>query len=174
MGNRIFLLSDTHFFHDNILSFKREDGTPLRPFSTIEEMNETLVQNWNSVVRNCDKLYALGDVCFKNATAFKSIFSRLNGEKILIKGNHDNLSAACYLEYFKDIRATHPLNGLILSHIPIHPSQKGRYRGNIHGHTHSTTVSDPWYYCVSVEQINYTPIDIEEIFEYYRKGESIV
>lgn len=173
-----FLVSDTHFSHRGIVQFLRSDGvTKERPWDTIEEMDEALVKNWNSVVGPKDKVYHLGDVVI-NRSALK-ILGRLNGEKRLIKGNHDIFRPDEYLEYFTDIRGTHELDNFILSHIPIHPDSLARWcGGNIHGHLHSNRVMkskdgyqwfqhkpviDPRYFCVSVEQINYTPIAFEEV-----------
>jgi len=160
----IFLISDTHFRHANILKFGRKNGERLRPyFDSIEEHDEWLISNWNSVVRPVDKVYHLGDVGFFNITQMDSIFSRLNGEKVLIKGNHDELKASQYLKCFKDIRAYHVLDRLVLSHIPIHPNSIERWKGNIHGHLHDENLKDSRYFNVSVENINYTPIAFEEI-----------
>jgi calcineurin-like phosphoesterase family protein len=166
--SNIFLISDTHFGHVGVTQFLRDDGTKLRPWDNIEEMDEALVSNWNSVVTSKDKVYHLGDVVI-NRKHLKTL-SRLNGEKVLVKGNHDIFRINEYLEHFKDIRAYHILDNLIMSHIPIHPDSRGRFRGNIHGHLHANTVGDPWYYNVSVEQINYTPIPFETVREYYGKS----
>lgn len=163
----IFLISDTHFNHANIITFKNSDGTPLRPFSSIEEMNETLIDNWNRVVGKSDKVYHLGDVAFKNAASLDSVFPRLNGDKVLIKGNHDILKPSVYLKYFRDIRAYHQLDKLLLAHVPIHPASLDRWRGQIHGHLHNNVVNDRKYFNVSVERINYTPISFEQIREYF-------
>lgn len=175
----IFLVSDTHFSHRGIVKFLRADGvTKERPWDTIEEMDEALVKNWNSVVKPKDKVYHMGDVCINRSAL--PIIGRLNGEKRLIKGNHDNFRAEEYLKYFTDIRGTHTLDDFILSHIPLHPTYvKERWKGNIHGHLHSGRVTkpktdwigdgwntydviDPRYLCVSVEQTNFTPISLEE------------
>lgn len=181
--SNIFLISDTHFGQENSWKkFKLEDGvTPLRPFSSTEEMDETMIANWNSVVRPNDKVYHLGDVAMCNKTKLRSIFSRLNGIKVLIKGNHDEDNLSFYAELFKDIRASHLLDKLILTHIPIHAASLLRWRGNIHGHLHSYTVKAPGfvnsqgmimyhdnvddlrYECVSVERINFTPVPFETI-----------
>jgi len=166
--SNIFLISDTHFGHVGVTQFLRNDGTKLRPWDNIEEMDEALVSNWNSVVTPKDKVYHLGDVVI-NRKQLKTL-SRLNGEKVLVKGNHDIFRINEYLEHFKDVRGYHILDNLIMSHIPIHPDSKGRFRGNIHGHLHANTVGDPWYYNVSVEQINYTPIPFETVREYYGKS----
>jgi len=73
------------------------------------------------------------------------------------------------MPYFKDVLATHELGGYILSHIPLHDSQKQRFRGNIHGHIHEKNLPDPWYYNISVEQIDYTPITLEQAQKRYSR-----
>ncbi len=161
--SNIFLIADTHFGHANILKFTKEDGTLLRPgFDDIEHMNEVFIFNWNSVVKPIDKVYHLGDIGFKNATEVGKIMNRLHGEKVLIKGNHDNLKLSQYAQWFKDVRGTHQLAGFILSHIPIHPGSLARWAGNIHGHLHANKIKDDRYINVSVECINYTPIELNE------------
>ena len=162
-----WLISDTHWCHSNILRFRRKDGTPLRPHSTIEEHDQSLIDNWNSVVSPKDKVYHLGDVGFFNVTKFDLVFSQLNGTKVLIKGNHDILKPEQWLRHFKDIRAYHVLDKIVLAHIPIHPVSLERWRGQVHGHLHDGEVGDPKYFNVSVERINYTPINFEEVRDYY-------
>lgn len=146
-------------------------------------MDEALVANWNRVVGPKDKVYHLGDVVI-NRKALK-ILSRLNGEKVLIKGNHDIFRAEEYLEYFKDIRGSHILDKYVMTHIPIHTASIERWSGNIHGHLHSNKVmmhpmdidggrwpwpaEDPRYFCASVENINYTPIAFEEVKQIMRE-----
>lgn len=160
----IFLIGDTHFGHSNILTFKKEDGSLLRPgFDDITDMDETIIRNWNKVVGAKDKVYHLGDVGFKNFTQTSLILSRLNGEKVLIKGNHDNLKLSQYAQHFKDVRAYHQIDKFVLSHIPVHPDSIARWKGNIHGHLHHRNIDDNRYWNVSVEQINYTPISFEEL-----------
>ena len=183
----IFLIADTHFGHKGVCEFLNEDGSKLRPFENSDEMDEILVQNWNSVVKPSDKVYHLGDVVI-NRKALPTL-KRLNGEKVLIKGNHDIFRIEEYLEYFKDVRGTHKLDSYILSHIPIHPHSIARWAsGNIHGHLHSNVVEvavgtevlvglgnqdiyapDDRYICVSVEQINYTPISYEVLKKLHNK-----
>lgn len=161
---KIFLIGDTHFGHSNILTFKKQDGSPLRVFDNIYEHDEYLIYKWNLVVKPEDKVYHLGDVGFRNFTVLNQILSRLNGSKILIKGNHDNMKLSQYAQHFKDIRGSHTLDKFILTHIPIHPDSLSRWVGNIHGHMHSNSLPDSRYINVSVEQLNdYTPIDFEEI-----------
>lgn len=165
-----WLTADPHFSHKGVTQFLREDGTKLRPWDTIEEMDEALVSNWNSVVAPNDRVYVLGDVVINRKALH--IFGRLNGSKVLIKGNHDIFALKDYAPYFDDIRAykvmrTAEGGKLIMSHIPIHEGSLGRFGLNIHGHLHSDVVMkgrlpDPRYVCVSVEQTNYTPILLED------------
>lgn len=167
----IFLISDTHFGHKGVTEFLNQYGNKLRPWDNIEEMDEALVSNWNKVVGIKDKVYHMGDVVI-NRKHFPTL-ARLNGEKVLVKGNHDIFRLNEYTPYFKDIRAYHVLDKIICSHIPIHAESKGRFRGNVHGHLHSNNVmldthrKDPWYFNVSVEQINYTPIPLETIRKHF-------
>lgn len=164
---KTFIIADTHFGHPNIIKFLRKDGSLLRDFPSITEHDEYLIQQWNKTVSPQDKVYHLGDVGFTNFTKLSAILSRLNGTKVLIKGNHDNFKMSQYAQHFKDVRAYHVLDKFILSHIPIHPESISRWQANIHGHVHSNSLEDFQYYNVSVENINYTPIDFEYIRSYY-------
>lgn len=158
-----FLISDTHFGHVGVCQFTNPDGTKLRPWYSPDEMDEALVKNWNEKVGKKDRVYHLGDVVI-NRRALQTL-RRLNGDKVLIKGNHDIFKLEEYCEHFRDIRAYHVMNNYILSHIPVHPDSKGRFSGNIHGHLHSRVMPDPWYQCVCVEQIDYTPMLFEEVLK---------
>lgn len=164
----IFIVSDTHFGHLGVCKFLTNEGTKLRPWNNPQEMDEALVDNWNSVVGPKDKVYHLGDVVI-NRRCLSTLY-RLNGEKVLVKGNHDIFKLEDYLPHFKDIRGYHVLDNMLMSHIPVHPDSKGRFKANLHGHLHSNLVidpktrrPDPWYVNCSVEQINFTPIAFESI-----------
>jgi calcineurin-like phosphoesterase family protein len=167
----VFVISDTHFGHANICKFLRTDGTKLRPWNDVDEMDKVLINNWNSVVGVKDKVYHLGDVYINRR--FRHILDALNGTKVLIKGNHDIFSLENYTPYFKDIRAYHVLDKMILSHIPIHEQQLGRFKANVHGHLHEHRVLDKWgkpdtrYVTVCVEHINYTPIELSILQKYF-------
>lgn len=166
---KTFLISDTHFGHSNILTFKKCDGTPLRVFDDVHHMDEYLIYKWNTTVRDCDKVYHLGDVGFKSFSPLKNIIDRLSGTKVLIKGNHDTLKLSQYQQLFKDVRSYHVLDKFVLSHIPIHPMSLSRWRGNIHGHLHANALDDPRYLNVSVERLlDYAPIDFEEVREMFK------
>jgi len=134
-------------------------------------MNEYIVTQHNRVVSPSSKVYFLGDVALgKSAKAFE-ILGRMNGEKVLIKGNHDIAPLSIYAQYFKDVRACHSLDGMILTHIPIHTESFSRWKLNIHGHLHyrrvlkeGTKIPDPRYLNVSMECLpDYTPYSLEEV-----------
>jgi calcineurin-like phosphoesterase family protein len=172
----VFLTSDTHFGHAGVCKFTRDDGvTKLRPWTDPAEMDEEMVRRWNDRVRPKDKVYHLGDVVI-NRKALKTL-ARLNGDKVLIRGNHDIFPDTEYREYFRELRAYHVMNGMILSHIPIHTASLGRFGVNIHGHLHANRVMmepagkygipvvDTRYHCVCVEQTDYTPILFEDVIK---------
>ena len=169
----VFLTSDTHFGHAGVCRFTRDDGvTKLRPWTDPDEMDEEMVRRWNDRVRPNDKVYHLGDVVI-NRKALKTM-SRLNGDKVLIRGNHDIFKDDDYRAHFRELRAYHVMNGMILSHIPIHSDSLGRFGTNIHGHLHANRVMtevwgeykiDPRYHCVCVEQTDYTPILFEDVIK---------
>lgn len=178
-----FLVSDTHFGHKNICKFTNYDGSPLRPWDEVEEMDEEMVKRWNETVGPNDKVYHLGDVVINRKSL--EIMGRLNGDKVLIKGNHDIFALSDYVKYFRDIRAYHVMNGMILSHIPISKDSIARFGTNIHGHLHGNRVMkkevnpkwtgnqfeteepyidviDPDYWCACVEHTDFRPILFED------------
>jgi len=169
-----FLIADLHFGHANVCNFLNQYGEKLRPFSSVEEMDEEIIERWNKRVGPEDKVYVLGDLAMSRKHI--STVGRCNGTKVLIKGNHDIFKLGDYTPYFKDIRGSHKLDKFILTHIPIHTESLARWTsGNIHGHLHSYNVmkdgvEDKRYFCVSVEQIDYTPISFEDIRKKYENS----
>jgi calcineurin-like phosphoesterase family protein len=167
----VFLVSDTHFGHAGVCRFLRSDGTKLRPWDNPDEMDEEMVRRWNDTVRPNDKVYHLGDVVI-NRKALKTLW-RLNGDKVLIRGNHDIFRDEEYREHFRELRAYHVMNGMILSHIPIHTESLARFGTNIHGHLHANRVMtgiknskiDVRYHCVCVEQTDFAPILFEDVIK---------
>lgn len=154
---RTFAIGDTHIGHKNILKFE-----PIhRPFDTIEEHDETIITRWNATVRPDDIVWHLGDVLF-GVHNFPKLY-RLNGIKHLVLGNHDHYDLALFQKHFVSIVPYHKIQGVLLSHIPVHPQQMGRFRGNIHGHLHSAKIDDPRYFNASCEHINLTPILMDKI-----------
>jgi calcineurin-like phosphoesterase family protein len=177
----VFLVSDTHFGHAGVCRFTHPDtGDKLRPWTDPDAMDEAMIQAWNERVRPQDKVYHCGDAVI-NRRALNTL-SRLNGDKVLIRGNHDIFRDDEYRQYFRELRAYHVMNGLILSHIPVHEASLGRFGCNIHGHLHGSRVRrpravdarsgetqysmeiDPRYFNVSVEQLpDFAPMLFEDV-----------
>jgi len=155
--NKVFIIGDTHFGHKKILEFEAEH----RPFKTIEEHDETLIDNWNSVVNKNDTVWHMGDVLF-GRDSFKYL-PRLNGVKKLVMGNHDHYPIELYKEHFSKIFGAVKLRDYILTHVPIHPYQFYRFKGNIHGHMHSDSLDDKRYINVSAEIIGLKPILLDTL-----------
>ena len=159
---RIYLIADTHFNHGNIIKYCN------RPFSDIEEMNNTIINNWNSIVGKDDIVYHLGD--FLLGDNIKDFLSKLNGKIYLVRGNHDGKSIAFYNNIGLEVVPTKTKLDeykIILSHKPL--EDRGIPDGyiNIHGHIHNAKLDDSFdpskHKCVSVEVINYKPIEIENV-----------
>lgn len=155
-------------------TFLRPDGKFLRyEFANAEDCDEAMIDRHNAVVKDNDRIYMVGDICFHKRDIY--LLSRMKGRKVLIKGNHDILELKDYLPYFDDIRGVHQFAGMVITHIPVHPASLGRWGFNVHGHLHynevkkldakgnETEIADPRYFNVSVERINYTPISLEEL-----------
>lgn len=174
MSRDIWVISDTHFLHANSLKWENNGCVPNRGslFNSVEEMNETMIDNWNSVVKDGDIIYHLGDVFMGGPEKdFKILWDRLKGRKRLILGNHDNVKVMVHGKYFQKIMLWRQFTefNAVLSHIPIDKSgfkfrrSSDKETLNIHGHIHCQPSPTESHRCVCVEQINYTPILLEEI-----------
>ena len=159
----LFLISDHHFGHVNILTFRTLAGDPLRSFDDINHMNEHIVDKHNSVVKPSDKVYFGGDLGMKGAIA--KYLPRMNGHKRLILGNHDYPDMSLYTPYFDAIYSYRILDRMMLTHIPIHSYSIGKNHANIHGHTHdkSQGLLGPKYFNICCEALDYTPIALEDL-----------
>lgn len=185
--SRTFVYSDPHFYHKNIVKFTKRDGTKLRPWDDANVMTEEMIEWYNDIVGDADRVYILGDVAF-SASLMRKAVSRLKGRKCLIPGNHDPKKMRRYFDLFDDVRGYVQRQGFIMSHIPIHPGSLGRWGLNIHGHLHDNfvtrdyingsdtpkdssydslneTVQDLRYYCACVERTNFRPILLDQILE---------
>lgn len=164
MSRNIYVISDTHFGHDNVLRFKREDGSPVRPFTSTQEMNDVIVQNWNSIVRDCDIVYHLGDVYYDQG---HEVLSKLKGRKRLILGNHDNAKSPNLQKYFQKIMMWRmfPEFDCVLSHVPLHESSLNKVQYNLHGHIHEKQSPSPRHINCSVEVTEYKPVNIEDLIK---------
>jgi len=139
----IYVTSDIHFLHKSILNF-----CPVsRPFADVDEMNEAIVTNWNKTIQPDDLTYILGDITFGRISLTIDLLQRLNGRKILIKGNHDHdaLRKEAFRNCFESIHDYLELkyngNLICMFHYPIHSWNKKHYNSiMLHGHLHGNTV----------------------------------
>lgn len=161
----IWVTSDTHFNHKNILTFKDSVGKPVRPFGCVDEMNEVLIDDWNKNVKPTDKIYHLGDVFFGSKDDFSKIWARLNGKKRLIVGNHDDVKYLSQGNFFQKVYMWRIFKeyGVTLTHVPIHETSLRDSMINVHGHIHQNKSPTPSHKCVCVEHTNYTPVNLEEL-----------
>lgn len=167
--SNIWFISDTHFQHANVIKYSS------RPFKDADEMDQYMIDKWNSVVSPEDTIYHLGDFALTSRGKMGEIMTQLNGEKILKLGNHDRAGVSFFLRLgFKEVFKKRSIifdDTFILSHAPLTDEERGS-RWNISGHTHNNT---PFIQGrtinVSVEQIDYTPIDLEYIRELVKKFE---
>ena len=190
---KIFFTSDLHFGHENVIRFDN------RPFNTVEEMDEEMIKRWNTKVGKGDIVYVLGDFIWKAATnEAVSIIRRLNGQIILIKGNHDRFlhnaaakKALAGIKDYDDICVTledGTTRRCILSHYFIPFYNGHRYQAiHLHGHSHFTEESaeevrittelnekgyDLKIYNVGCMYWNYTPVTLDEILERKAYGQA--
>lgn len=183
---KVFLTSDCHFGHANILRLGKG-----RPFKTTEEHDQAIISNWNKVVAPEDLVYVLGDVFFSvDLDYMEGILRQLNGAKHLVLGNHDRTKLQSHFlnkNLWQSIRDNHAINytlksgkviRVIMSHYPI-LEFNGAYRANYmhaYGHIHDIVNYDDIYRKLGFKAIHigvdtsanvinteaYTPIDIED------------
>jgi calcineurin-like phosphoesterase family protein len=151
-----------HFGHPNIMKYEN------RPFASVDEMDMVIINNWNKTVKKDDKVFVLGDVSFYNKEKTKDIISKLSGYKTLIIGNHDKSRS---ISWWKDTGIEeiyqYPIiynEFFVFSHEPIYLNENMPY-ANVHGHIHHLKYDSKQFFNVSVECIDYTPIDFERIKE---------
>lgn len=180
MSRNIWLISDTHLSHQNVLKFTDSNTGELirgNRFANIDEMDECILENWNSVVKQGDIVYHLGDVTFDHER-FTKMWPKFNGRKRLIVGNHDNVPFLSSGAFFQKVQMWRmfPEFGLLLTHVPVHTSNLLRHVDrtkvytdgcetlvNIHGHTHTNGSPDGPYISICVELRDYTPVNIEDL-----------
>lgn len=142
-----FYIADTHFGHQNIIRFDN------RPFKTVEEMDEVLIERWNKAVSEQDTVYILGDFSWYRENETIEILHRLVGRKVLIKGNHDKVSPKIAREFDKvcdylEIRDEN--EKIVMSHYPM-PFWNGQFHDSVHlyGHVHN---SHQWNACENLRK----------------------
>lgn len=156
-----FVVADLHFGDEAVCTrYRRSDGSPLRPFPSASVMDAEIIRRWNQSVTERDLVYVLGDV--GRGAKVRSV-RLLAGRKHLIAGNGDNLTAISKLGLFESIAVAKWLPGVLLTHIPVHPSQLGRGMINVHGHLHAHSVNDSRFVCVSLEQTDFRPVLLSSV-----------
>ena len=168
-----FFTSDTHYFHRNILKYSKVREN----FVDEIEMNEKLIESWNSVVSDDDFIYHLGDFAFANIEKTLSVLERLRGKICLISGNHDKklLKSSEFRSQFFDIRNSYheiQVDGIfvIMCHYPI-ASWNGKYHNSfhLHGHTHGTLQQEGKSLDVGIDnREDFMPWTWEEICDFMK------
>ena len=162
----IYFTADTHFNHINIIKFCD------RPYELIDEMNEALIENWNSVVGKADEIYHLGDFGWGDNVDNLDILRRLNGTKYLVKGNHDwkllkDKAIRSEFEWIKDYNELElDDNFFVMCHYPFRTWNRDHYGAiNLFGHSHGNTDPIGNQLDVGVDLHEYRPISINEVVE---------
>lgn len=164
MANKNYYISDLHLFCTSQLDNggRNFDG---RPYHTLDEMHDDIKNKWNSKVTNGDTVYILGDVSKRGKNdALIAYVATLKGRKVLVKGNHDDLSDYRYKQLFSEVvdykEITETCCGknykIVLSHYPI-LMWKDQHKGSIllYGHTHNTVEDKFFQQCI--QQMNQDP-----------------
>jgi calcineurin-like phosphoesterase family protein len=174
MSNNIFFTSDTHFGHANIIKYCNRPFIKAGvlddkgfPVVDVEAHDEKLIENWNKVVKAGDRVYHLGDFGFGKAENLLKVFNRLNGQKYLIEGNHDDSSLDERLEWIW-IKDTHNLKvgdkSYFLAHY-AHRVWNKSFHGARHVFGHSHGMIKPWgWSCdVGTDCWEYTPVHADTL-----------
>lgn len=180
--SNLFFSSDLHFFHKNIIQYSN------RPYSSVEEMNEALIKNWNDNVKPNDTIWTLGDFSFGNYQLTTGVLSRLNGNHHMVYGNHDQTIMANYktlldsglvqsIQYYKELKHDDQL--IILFHYGMRV-WRSSHHGSIllYGHSHGSL--PPFGKSVDVgvdcKEITpeYRPVSIDEVLAYMKNRQGQV
>lgn len=172
-------ISDTHFGHVNIMRLSK------RPFSSVQEMDKVMIENWNKVVKPNDEVYFLGDFCYKSGESPEYYLEQLNGKKYFIIGNHDNpiiKNRRVYNRYFETIEQMMTVqdgnDSIVLCHYPL-VEWNGFFRNALHfyGHVHNNVQNEtykilakiPNAYNVGVDILDFTPQSKEKVIQYNKQ-----
>lgn len=161
MGQSIWITSDTHFNHANIINYCA------RPFKDVEEMNSTIINRWNNVVGKEDIVWHLGDFALGGAEEVSKFREKLNGKIYLIRGNHDHHTSGWYMARGFDKVYDRPIvidKNVILSHAPI--TVDYGHMINFYGHVHNSleypTLTGAGA-CVCMERWGYIPLQFDRL-----------
>lgn len=152
----IYFTGCTHFGHYNIIKLAN------RPFTSVQEMDSVLIENWNKTIKPSDTVIHHGDFSYKGEKNPQDYLRKLNGNIICIRGNHDQYSWGKPYYEFKENNTQ-----FICFHYPIE-EWNGWFRGAIHTHCHThkpELKSAGRRFNVTVEACNYKPISIEQIMD---------
>ena len=155
----VFFTADTHFGHANVLQLCD------RPFETIEQMNETFINNWNKRVTGSDNVYVIGDMFFRCDDP-ESILKQLHGRKHLIIGNHDSswMSKVNVDKYFKSVDLMAVISdgahAMTLCHYPLLSWKHAKKSYMIHGHIHTKTDMDFWPLLLTRDHVLNAGVDL--------------
>ena len=164
MTTNIFFTSDTHYQHKKIIEYCN------RPFKDMQDMEDSLVDNWNAMVGKDDTVYHLGDFAFANKEECQRIFSRLNGRKFLIKGNHDGkaVTKLPWEDVHKFATLDSPHTSLYLVHDPKDWNEQGWL---LHGHLHSKHVdTGPRQIHIGVDAWDFKPVSLDKVMQIIERG----
>lgn len=166
----VFFTADHHFGHKNIIKYSN------RPFESVQEMDETMIQRWNEKIKPGDEVYHLGDVGLCSPEKLRKILDRLNGQKYLIKGNHEKSAIACK-EKFEWIKDYHELvvpdtefekgkQMIVLFHYALRVWNAGHWGTyHLYGHSHGMLEDRSDFRCfdVGVDCHDFYPLSYEEV-----------
>ena len=162
-----FFTSDQHFGHKNIIKYCN------RPFESVTQMDDEIISKWNEAVGDSDTVYVVGDVSFYNIGLSRRIIKKLNGKKILIRGNHDKSARSMIEMGFDQVfdKLDYELpdgRKALLYHYPMPDSLIGDYDVLIHGHTHAKPASaiSGKKFNVCVDAWDFTPVSASEVCNY--------
>jgi calcineurin-like phosphoesterase family protein len=172
-NKKVWFTSDSHACHRNIIKYSN------RPFKCVDEMNTQLVKNWNELVNPGDLTFHLGDFCFGDLSQWENFRNQLNGDIILIKGNHDKLQNGQIKHLFQgihnfleiDVKDEDAPNGwqhITLCHYALRVWNRSHYGAySLFGHSHGTLQDDPnsLSFDVGVDCHNYKPISYNRVKE---------
>ena len=154
----VWFLGDLHAGHKNIHKYRTQ-------FESEEHHFQVVKENYFKVVRKKDKVFFLGDTAFTKERLLD--VAKWPGTKVALLGNHDlesELTVGDYVNAFDDVQGFVKYKDYWLSHCPIHPNEL-RGKLNLHGHVHNKTVEDARYFNCSLENIDYTPISLNQVRE---------
>jgi calcineurin-like phosphoesterase family protein len=158
-----YFTADQHWGHEAIISMCK------RPFASVEEMDETMIANWNAVVSRGDNVWHVGDFAHRcDLKRKRAIFSQLNGSKHLVPGNHDNpdTMSLAWASIGQIRQIVVDGQRLVLCHYGLR-TWPGSRRGAIHlyGHSHGTLPGNAQCLDVGVDCWQFRPVTLAEIKE---------